>query len=114
MVKKRRYFTREFKLEAVKRSEEPGRTAAGVARELGITLNVIYRWRDELRLEGEKAFPGMGRPVESSANDELRRLRKENTQLRMERDILKKSLIFFAKDAPTGSDSSKNQEESSQ
>ena len=113
-TRKRRSFTREFKFEAVKRSGEPDRSAASVARELGITLNMMYRWRKEVQALSEQAFPGMGRPIDPTANDELKRLRKQNIELRMERDILKKTLVFFAKDTPSGSDSSKNTDEGSQ
>ena len=93
--KNRRHFSREYKLEAVKRSYEGGQSASQVARELGIPIHRLYKWRDQLSKKGSDAFPGTGR---TSPNDELEKLRKENKRLRMERDILKKSLSFLSKD----------------
>ena len=103
--KDRKRYSREFKLEAVKRANESGKPVAEVARELDISVHHLYRWRDQAAKEGDKVFPGHGK---TNSQDELTRLRRENTRLREERDILKKSLIFFAKDEEQGSDSSKN------
>ena len=111
----RQRYSREFKLQAVKRSMEFDKSAAEVARDLEISINQLYKWRDEFEKLGEAGvFPGAGRrpndpnkvrPIHSGLNNELMRLKKENAQLRMERDILKKSLVFFAKDQKIDSDS---------
>ena len=102
--RKRKSHSREFKLEAVRRSNEPGKTVAEVARELDIRENDLHEWRHQVAKKGDNAFPGAGR--KSPNNDsELARLKKENARLREERDILKKSLIFFAKDDKKDSDS---------
>ena len=103
-MSERRYkkYDRAFKLEAVKRSFEPGKTAAEVARELDIKVTQLYKWREEFDKKQHEAFPGIGR---STPNDELEQLRRENKRLREERDILKKSLIFFAKDEKNDIDS---------
>jgi len=53
-----RKYDREFKLEAVRLSREQGRSVSGVARDLGISENVLYRWRGQLVQGGEAAFPG--------------------------------------------------------
>lgn len=114
MESRRKQYTREFKLEAVKRSNESGRSSSSVAKELGIARKLLYRWREDIKLYGdERAFPGTGRFIGIDPTDELSILKKENAELRMERDILKKSLIFFAKHSPIDSDSSKDQGESS-
>ena len=103
--KDRKRYSREFKLEAVRLANESGKPVAEVARELDISVHHLYRWRDEASKQGEKVFPGHGK---ANSQDELTLLRRENARLREERDILKKSLIFFAKDSPPSSDSSRN------
>ena len=72
-VEKRRRYDREFKLEAVRLSLEPGRSVAGVARDLGISENVLHVWRAKLKGGGSSAFPGKGH--QSGEAEELRRLR---------------------------------------
>ena len=103
--KDRKRYSREFKLEAVRMANESGKPVAEVARELDISVHHLYRWRDEARKQGEQVFPGHGK---TNSQDELTQLRRENARLREERDILKKSLIFFAKDDGKSSDSSGN------
>ena len=103
--KDRKRYSREFKLEAVRRADESGKTVAEVARELDISVHHLYRWRNEASEQGEKVFPGQGKV---HSQDELTRLRRENARLREERDILKKSLIFFAREDGPSSDSFKN------
>ena len=86
--KDRKRYSREYKLEAVRRSFEAGKTAAEVARELDIPVYQLYKWRDEVTHKQEEAFPGIGR---TTPNDELEQLRRENKRLKEERDILKKA-----------------------
>jgi len=93
--KDRKRYSREFKLESVRMANESGKPVAEVARELDISVHHLYRWRDEARKQGGQVFPGHGN---ASSQDELAVLKRENARLREERDILKKSLIFFAKD----------------
>ena len=95
--KTNRRYSREFKLEAVRLSEEDDRPVAEVARELGIPPNNLYKWRELFGEKGEEAFPGKGKL--SSSDEELRRLRRENIRLREEREILKKALVFFSKES---------------
>mgnify|MGYP003978894515 CR=1 FL=1 len=82
----RRSYTREYKYEAVRLITDEGHGMAEVARNLGINANILGRWKREA--QEEDAFPGKGRmkPME----EELRRLRRENQQLKMDREILKK------------------------
>lgn len=88
-------FTREFKFEAVRLLEQGTKPAAQLARELGVPRNRLYKWQDEINRVGKLAFPGKGRrPGEDS---EIARLKRENEQLREERDILKKAAAYFAK-----------------
>lgn len=95
---KRPYYTREFKLEAVRQTFESGKSTAAVARELGVPIKRVYKWRDEVQKKKDEVFPGHGKATEGYRDNELRRLQAENKKLKQERDILKKTLIFFAKD----------------
>jgi transposase len=90
----RRKFTKEFKVEAVRLTNQPGMTVVKAARDLGIRAKVLYRWRSELVEAPVEAFRGKGR--RRASDEELQRLRRENEQLRMEREILKKATAFFA------------------
>ena len=97
MPKKRRNYTREFKVEAVKLVTEKGYSVAEAARSLGIHDTLLRSWKQSLEQEGDQAFPGNGKF--SPHEDEIRRLKAENRRLQMERDILKKATAFFAKEA---------------
>jgi transposase len=92
---KRRSYTPEFKHEAVRLIADEGQRIAEVARNLGINATMLGRWKREA--VEEDAFPGKGRmkPME----EELRRLQKENRQLKMDREILKKAAAFFARES---------------
>ena len=90
-----RKYTKAFKSEAVRLALQPGMTTRRAASDLGIPLNVLYRWKKELRESGDNAFRGHG--VRTAAEEELVRLRREVSELRMERDILKKAAAWFAK-----------------
>jgi len=94
MSKRRRQFDRAFKIEAVRLVTEEGRAVAAVARDLGIGENLLHRWKREFTDHQESAFVGTGNL--SSEQAELRRLRRENTDLREERDILKKAISVFS------------------
>jgi transposase len=91
----RRYYDREFKREAVRLSHEKERTVAGVARDLGINENMLWRWRREFSDSPGEAFPGTGHG--SPEAEELRRLRRELADVTEERDILKKALAVFSR-----------------
>lgn len=96
MSEERRTYTREFKLEAIRLSEQSGKTVAEVARDLGINVKQLYRWRSRYCVDGEQGFPGSGRLAEPE--EELRRLRRELETVQQERDILKKALAIFSKE----------------
>ena len=95
MAKLRRNYTREFKAQAVGRIAAQGKSLAEVARELGLGESLLRSWKVALAAQGEQAFPGKGKLT--AGDEELRRLRVENQQLRRERDILKKAMAFFAR-----------------
>ena len=85
MAETRKKYTREFKIEAVRLFENGNKIGREIEQDLGIGKGVIYRWKRELSEENIRAFPGHGNP----RDEELSRLRKENTILRDERDILR-------------------------
>jgi transposase len=97
----RRTYTREFKIEAVRQVVELNRSMAEVARELGIRSGLLGRWKEQVLADQEGAFPGKGRL--KVADEELRRLERENRQLRLEIEFLKKTAAYFAKERSRGS-----------
>ena len=97
MARARRTYTPEFKAEAVRLVTEQGYSVAEAARSLGLRENLIRNWKQAVRGQGERAFPGQGRLP--AVEEELRRLRAENKRLLAERDILKKAAAFFAREA---------------
>lgn len=96
---RRRGFTREFKLEAVRLAVVGDRRLSEVARDLGIRPEMLSQWKHRAEARagsgGTDPFPGNGKL--SSQDEELRRLRRENAVLREERDILGKATAFFAR-----------------
>lgn len=89
----RRKFTREFKLSAVKLVNEQGYSPVEAAKSLGVDPNCVRGWVEKLGGEAGLAPSGEG-----ALKAELRRLRKENARLLMEREILKKAAAFFARE----------------
>ena len=90
----RRKFTPEYKAEAVQFVVSSGKPIAEVARNLGIVEGTLGNWVAKARENenGEAKEP----ELDVSERAELQRLRKENQQLKMERDFLKKATAFFA------------------
>ena len=97
MTQKRKHYSKQFKIDAVKLVTEQGFNVSEAARNLGIHHSSLRHWKKEFESAGNQAFPGKGNL--SSEKDELNRLRRENKRLRMERDILKKATAFFAKES---------------
>ncbi len=97
MGKKRRTFTREFRVEAVKLVEEQGYSFAAAAKSLGIDESMLRRWKQKFESDGNNTFPERGK--KSGLKAEIHRLSAENKRLRMEREILKKAAVFFAKES---------------
>ena len=93
---RRRAFTREFKLEAVRLIRDRGVTAAQASRDLGVHENVLRKWVRDFEADPKQAFPGHGQMKPEQL--EIDRLRRVVTKLKAERDILKKAAAYFAKD----------------
>ena len=95
--KLRKRFDKQFKENAVRLVTHGGKKATEVARDLGIGVNSLYNWKAQMEANGVDAFPGKGRLMPQ--DEELRRLQRELAEAQEERDILKKALAFFSKNA---------------
>jgi transposase len=92
MEMERRKFRREFKLEAVKLVRERGVSVSQAAPDLDLHENVLRKWVRE-----QTADPGHG--VLKPEQQEIERLRRELARMKAERDILKKAVVYFARDS---------------
>jgi transposase len=92
----RRQFTAEFKRDAVELVRTSGRSIAEIARELGIYDSTLGNWVRQDRIDRGEAE---GLTTEERAR--LRQLEAENTKLRMERDLLKRTVAFWVKETST-------------
>ena len=89
-----RKYDREFKLEAIRLSQEDGVTAKEVEQRLGIGQGLISRWKRQLSAQGDPAFPGTGHLP--AAEEQVRQLRRELGRVTRERDILRKARAIFS------------------
>lgn len=94
-MQKRRKYSREYKIEAVRLVEQSDISLAQVARNLGINQNMLGRWRKQLSEPDKDAFPGHG----SARDQELARLKRELKQVKQERDFLREAAAYFAKES---------------
>ena len=94
----RKSYTKEFKLSAVYLLMSKTYPPKEVFKMLDVDRQTVYRWVQEFKAAGEQAFDK--KPV--LPGEEVRRLQKENADLRMENEILKKAAAFFAKDPGNG------------
>jgi transposase len=103
MTRKRRSYDAEFRAGAVRIVTETGKSAAEVARDLGVHESTLQNWVHRARTRADAEAAG---GLSESERDELRRLREENTRQRkeiaelgMERDVLKRSVVLWVKEA---------------
>ena len=89
----RRQFTDEFKAGVVRLVLDEGKTVGAVARDMDLTETAVREWVKRARADRTHGRTGLT----TAEREELARLRKENRELRTERDILKKAAAFFAK-----------------
>ena len=92
----RKKYSKEFKLDAISLMIDQGYTRIEAARSLGIQANMLGRWVKEQQADDGQAFRGNGKLTPEQA--EIRQLKEENRRLKMEKDILKKATVFFAKE----------------
>ncbi len=93
----RKQYTKEYKLDAVSLVLDQGYTVAEAARSLEINANMLRRWIKEYQADDDgHAFRGNGKLTPEQG--EIRRLKLENKQLKLEKQILKEAAVFFAKE----------------
>lgn len=91
-------YTNEFKIEAIRLMDLGDKPISEIAMELGVKRTLLYRWRDQVKENGESAFTRkVGRPRNDQLS-EIDRLKKELKEVTEERDILKKAAAYFARD----------------
>ena len=91
----RRVFSEEFRAGAVRLVLDEGKSAGAVARDLDLTESALRSWVSRAQADRTNGKSGGLTTLE---REELARLRKEVRQLRLERDVLKKAAVFFAKE----------------
>lgn len=96
----RRTFSKEFKEDALELMRTSGRTMTAIANDLGVTVNMLCRWKRESEMASKtgniKAFPGSGK----ARDEEIARLKRENADLRESNEILKKAMAIFTVKKP--------------
>ena len=93
----RKQYTKEFKLDAISLVLEQGHTTSEVSRSLEINANMLRRWiREYQRDDTDQAFRGNGKLAPEQ--EEIRQLKTQIRQLKLERQILKEATVFLAKE----------------
>ncbi len=94
MGQKRTYkqYSKDYKEEAVALVREQGYSVPEAAKSLGLASNMLYRWKEQIESQLK------GKSLSVDERDELKQLRKDNKNLRMEKEILKKASAFFARE----------------
>ena len=96
MGRVRSRHTREFKIEAVRQMESGKYPLTELSRRLSVSKQVLCAWRKEYAEKKDDAFPGHGK--QRGEAGEVERLRRENQELKEEREILKKAAAYFARE----------------
>jgi len=92
-------YTKEFKIETMKMFEGSGMTVKELSEKTGIPTYLLYRWIEEYGANPEGAFPGTGKRVKGTPEqEEIYRLRKQLREVTEERDILKKLHAIFSRE----------------
>ena len=94
-MSRRKRYSAEFKREAIRRANEEGVTDVLVAEELGINARQLRRWRNAIKRDGEKAFPGEG----NAKDQELMLLKRKLAKVEQERNFLKEAAAYFARES---------------
>ena len=95
-IRKRRKFSKEFKLDVVNIVKLGEKSVKSLSEELGIHSVTLYSWIRKYEEDKEEAFPGEGNL--KASDEEVRKLRKQLADVTEERDILKKAISIFSKD----------------
>lgn len=94
-MSKRRKYSPEFKHEAVALTRQPGVSCRQIALEIGISPNLLTRWKREADEASGKAFGGSGTPRDA----EIVALKRELSRVKKERDFLREAATFFARES---------------
>ncbi len=92
----RKKYPKEFKLDAISLVLDQGYSRREAARSLDINANMLGRWIKEQQADDGRAFRGNG--MLTPEQEEIRNLKAQVRKLQMEKDILKKATVFFAKE----------------
>ena len=92
----RKKYPKEFKIDAISLVQEQGYTMAAAAKSLGINNTMLGRWIKESQNDDAQAFRGNGKLT--AEQEEIKKLKAQVKRLEMEKDILKKATVFFAKE----------------
>ena len=95
-MSRRKKYSKEFKLDAVSLVLDQSYSRAEAARSLGLNSNMLGRWVSEHQTDGGQSFRGNGKLTPEQ--EEIRKLRSQVKNLKMEKEILKKATVFFAKE----------------
>lgn len=95
-MEKKANYTKEFKIQACELVLKDGAKVKTVAEKMCISNIMLYRWIDEYRTYGEAAFVGKGHLKPEEAK--LKKLQRENEELRQQVEILKKAVAYFVKE----------------
>ncbi len=93
---KRKKYSKEFKLDAIALVIEQNYSQAEASRNLDINPNMLGRWIKEAENDDGQAFRGNGKLTPEQ--EEIRQLKAQVKRLEMEREVLKKATVFFAKE----------------
>lgn len=97
MLKSRKSYTQDFKLEAVKRLLASGRTQQEVAREIGINTNLLWQWKKQYQRELQQTEPPREAPVKESGSSAeiISLLNKQIAKLKEERDMYFEMVCWY-------------------
>jgi len=103
MTRKYKRYTQAFKLEAIRLMNETDKPVVQLARDLGIRVNQIYKWKKQVEEKSTKAFShtkttDTTKPKVSNKDAEIEALKQRIERLEAEKDILKKAAAYFAKE----------------
>jgi transposase len=104
MPRKYQRYTQEFKLEAIRLMEETDKPVVQLARDLGLRVNQIYKWKKQLETKQDQAFKRTRKASQDKVVDEadkdaeIKVLKQRIERLEAEKDILKKAATYFAKE----------------
>jgi len=93
---KRKKYTKEFKLDAISLVRDQNISIAEASRNLGVSAQILGRWIKEEANEDRQDFRGNGKLTPDQ--EEIRKLKAQVKRLEMEREVLKKATVFFAKE----------------